>query len=116
MAFLSPDWLDDLNQRLARHAGPELTSRRVLLVIPDAPEGPLALALSLGAQSARVERADASSEAAARLTLSYEDARQLAGGALTSAEALRRGRVKVLGDVEAIVEALEFLLGAHGPA
>ena len=109
--FLSPDWFSSLNSALAGVAAPDGELRRVVVEFLGAPGGlPHAMTLTIGPEAAGVAAGDHLA-ADALLRVSYADARLIAEGRLTSADALREGRVKVRGDVNAIVPLLEWLLG-----
>ncbi len=111
--FLSPEWFSSLNALLAEVEAPDGEIRRVVVEFLDAPSSlPHAMTLTVSPGACGVAAGDHLA-ADALLRLSYEDARSLAEGRLASAEALREGRVKVRGDVNAIVPLLEWLLGAH---
>jgi len=118
-AFLSPEWFSDLNERWAGGTvGPELeVDRHVVLEMRDAPAaGPHAVTLTLSRGRATVAPGDFLG-AEVLLTLGYDDARSLVEGTLDSAAALRQGRIKVRGDVSALVPLtswLQTLVGAAG--
>jgi hypothetical protein len=115
-AFLGPEWFEALNDVL-RAAGPvPLDSQhtiRVVLEFPDAPaNGAHALTFTLSPQGASAESGDHLA-ANALIQLSYADALALTSGTLNSASALREGRIKVRGDVNAVVPLLAWLQRAH---
>jgi putative sterol carrier protein len=86
---------------------------RVVLDFADAPSnGPHAITFSISADGARVEAGDHLG-ADAIMELSYADASALTGGDVESASALREGRIKVRGDINAIVPLLTWLQRAH---
>ena len=108
--FLSPDWFSALNAALADVEAPDGEVRRVVVEFLDAPASlPHAMTLTIGPEASGVAAGDHLA-ADALLRLAYLDARAIAEGRLTSADALREGRVKVRGDVDAIVPLLEWLL------
>jgi SCP-2 sterol transfer family len=115
--FLSAEWFQGLNDTLA-NAEPvperlDATTVRVVLEFPDAPSsGPHAITFSIGPEGARVEPGDHLA-ADAIVQLSYADASALTGGDIDSASALRDGRIKVRGDINAIVPLLGWLQRAH---
>lgn len=118
--FLSTEWFDELNATL-REAGPVTlataqTVLRVVIEFPDAPSsGPHAMTLFLGSDGATITAGDnLAADAIVRLT--FADALALSRGQFDSASALRKGRVKVRGDVNAIVPALTWLQQAHAQA
>jgi SCP-2 sterol transfer family len=115
--FLSEEWFEALNESL-RAAGaaplePDAAPIRVVLEITGGPVAlPHALTLTAGAGGASAAPGDHLA-ADALLRLSFEDAAALTSGRLDSANALREGRIKVRGDVAAIVPLLEWLQRAH---
>ena len=118
--FLSSEWFSELNGVLAA-AGPvplESDERvvRVVIEFPDAPTTvPHAITFSLSRDGASVDAGDHLA-ADAIVRLSYTDATALANGSLESASALREGRIKVRGDINAIVPVLGWLQHAHPSA
>ena len=109
--FLSPDWFSSLNAALSGVEAPDGELRRVVIEFLDAPGGvPHAMTLTIGPEAAGVAAGDHLA-AGALLRIAYADARLIAEGRLASADALREGRVKVRGDVDAILPLLEWLLG-----
>jgi hypothetical protein len=115
--FLSTEWFRGLNETL-ESAGPvplspDAATVRVVIEFPDAPNsGPHAITFSIGLEGARVEPGDHLA-ADAIVQLSFADAAALTGGDIDSASALRDGRVKVRGDINAIVPLLSWLQLAH---
>ncbi len=118
--FLSAQWFAELNETLAQ-AGPVPLARdsptvRVVIEFPDAPtSGPHALTFSLSREGASVDPGDHLA-ADAILRLSYADASGLTTGQFDSATALREGRIKVRGDINAVVPVLSWLQRAHPSA
>jgi predicted lipid carrier protein YhbT len=118
--FLSAEWFDALNESLA-NAGPvtldpDASTTRIVIEVPDAPSnGPHAITFSIEPDGARVEVGDHLA-ADAVVRLSFADASALIGGVIDSASALRDGRIKVRGDVNAIVPLLNWLQRAHPSA
>jgi hypothetical protein len=115
--FLSPEWFQGLNESLERADRPPFESGdatvRVVIEFPDAPNsGPHAITFSIDADGARVEPGD-NLAADAVVQLAFADAAALTGGDTDSATALRDGRVKVRGDINAIVPLLNWLQRAH---
>ncbi|MBW4029456.1 MAG: SCP2 sterol-binding domain-containing protein [Acidobacteria bacterium] len=111
--FLSQRWCEEMNSRLgaiAHYALPEGASACVVVFeMLDAPSGhPGALSLSLSSEGARVTLGE-HPRADTIVRLSYADAVALATGALDSANALRDGRIKVRGDVNALVPLAGWL-------
>jgi hypothetical protein len=118
--FLSTEWLRELNESLANAEPVSLESGpatvRVVIEFPDAPNNrPHAITFSIGPDGARVESGDHLA-ADAIVRLAYADASALTGGDIDSATALRDGRVKVRGDVNAIVPLLGWLQRARPSA
>lgn len=115
--FLSDRWFDDLNENL-RHADPVpladgSQSFRVVLEFVDGPTSlPHAITFTMSANGASV-CAGNHLAADAMVSLSYADALALTTGRFDSASALREGRVKVRGDINAIVPLLSWLQLAH---
>ena len=115
--FLSTEWFRELNETLERaepvpfeNGAPTV---RIVIEFPDAPKiGPHAITFTIGPDGARVESGDHLA-ADAMVRLSYADASALTGGDINSASALRDGRVKVRGDINAIVPLLSWLQRAH---
>jgi putative sterol carrier protein len=118
--FLSVEWIEQLNDTL-RKAGPvpfesESSTVRVVLEFPDAPKSvPHALTFTLSSEGASVEAGDHLA-ADAIVRLSYEEATSLTNGTTDSASALRDGRIKVRGDINAIVPVLGWLQRSHPSA
>ena len=114
--FLTDEWFASVNEGLARAEPVPLApaqTRRVVFELADAPaSGPHALTFSLASDSASVTPGDHLA-ADAIIRLAYRDAEALARGELDSANALREGRIKVRGDVNAVVPLLEWLTRAH---
>ena len=114
--FLSDSWFGLLNETLAQ-AGPVPVKQdvlfRIVVEMTDAPgAAPHALTLTIRDGEATVEPGD-NLLADTLLRLSYADARALFRGDLDSAGALREGRVKVRGNINALVPLLEWMLRAH---
>jgi len=115
--FLSTEWFRGLNETLQSAdpvpLPPEAPTVRVVIEFPDAPNSaPHAITFSLGTEGARVEPGDHLG-ADAIVQLSFADAAALTGGDIDSASALRDGRVKVRGDINALVPLLSWLQRAH---
>jgi hypothetical protein len=116
-AFLSEEWFEQLNAVL-RDAGPVplesvAETFRVVIELTDAPaDSPHAITLTLertgaSAHVGNIEGADAA------IRLAFDDAQALTTGTFDSAGALREGRVKLRGDLNAITSALGWLQRAH---
>jgi SCP-2 sterol transfer family len=115
--FLSSSWFRELNDTLENADAvpfePDAPTVRVVLEFPDAPSnGPHALTFTIGPNGASVEAGD-NLAADAIVQLSYADASALTGGDVDSASALRDGRVKVRGDINAIVPLISWLQRSH---
>jgi hypothetical protein len=118
--FLSTEWFQDLNDTLENAEpvplDPGASTTRIVIEFPDAPSsGPHALTFSIGPDGARVDSGDHLA-ADAILRLTFADASALTGGDFDSAAALRDGRIKVRGDINAIVPLLSWLQRAHPSA
>jgi ubiquinone biosynthesis protein UbiJ len=115
--FLSEAWFTELNE-LLRDAGPVpledgTTTFRVVIEMYDAPSSvPHAITFTLNREGATVVAGDHLA-ADAIVRLSYQSATGLGSGRFDSATALRDGRVKVRGDMTAIVPVLAWLQRAH---
>lgn len=115
--FLSDDWFESLNDTL-RAAGPVpdvdgVSVLRIVFEFPDAPStGPHAITFTVSGDGATVTPGDHLA-ADALVSLSFADAAALANGAFDSATALREGRIKVRGDINAIVPLVGWLQHAH---
>jgi hypothetical protein len=115
--FLTAEWFAELNETLAA-AGPvpfenTAPSFRLVIEFPDAPRAlPHAMTFSLGPEGASVDAGDHLA-ADALLRLSFADATALTSGQFDSATALREGRIKVRGDINAIVPVLSWIQQAH---
>jgi putative sterol carrier protein len=113
-ALLTDAWLASCNEALA--AAPARDAERPLVVtelVPDAPEGAhRAVTLVADGEGVRLAAGE-DPRATAWLTVAYEDAAALHAGELEPAEALTKGRVRVRGDLRAVVEAVGALADAH---
>lgn len=114
--FLSSEWFDELNEMLSRAGAIPFEGDapiRIVLEFPDAPStGPHAMTFTMSRHGATIEAGDhLAADALVRLT--YADAAALSVGDLDSASALREGRIKVRGDINAIVPLLAWLQLAH---
>jgi hypothetical protein len=116
-AFLSGEWFDALNESLAGQGPVPLpegveTVRVVLEFFDNPSSAPHAMTFTLARDGASVASGDhLAADALVRLT--YADAESLTQGTFDSATALREGRVKVRGDINAIVPLLAWLQRAH---
>jgi hypothetical protein len=118
--FLSPEWFRSLNETLANAETaplePDAETVRVVIEFIDAPSNGLhAITFSISAEGARVEPGDHLA-ADAVVQLSFADAAALTGGDTDSATALRDGRIKVRGNINAIVPLVGWLQQAHPSA
>ena len=114
--FLSDSWFVRLNETLTQ-AGPVPVEHdvlfRIVIEMTDAPGGaPHALTLTIHDGEAKVDPGD-NLLADTLIRLSYADAKALFRGDIDSAGALREGRVKVRGNINALVPLLEWMLHAH---
>jgi hypothetical protein len=112
--FLSDSWFEELNARLHASASLPQGTRpcQVVIDVPDAPDAlPHALTLSINEGGVHVTPGECRT-ADAILRLSYLDAAALTAGQLDSASALREGRIKVRGDVNALVPLTAWLHAA----
>lgn len=115
--FLSDEWFLGLNETLAAAGEVPFESDakifRVVLDLTDAPNASVhAFTFTLEHHGASVAPGDHLA-ADALIRLSFADARALTSGGLDSASALREGRVKVRGDINALVPLLAWLQHAH---
>jgi putative sterol carrier protein len=115
--FLSSEWFDDLNSALESAAPvPHEDGAhpvRVVLEFSGAPSSVLhAITFTITAEGASLAPGDHLA-ADAIMRLSYADALALTKGEFDSATALRDGRVKVRGNVNAVVGLLGWLQSAH---
>jgi hypothetical protein len=136
--FLSPAWAAELDAALhglelprpGSEAAPEILGTRgtptgpvtVVQEVRDTPDGDVRLILELddGAVSLRVETPDdghppgeESPLPTVTIAVSYADAAALSRGELTPAEALNAGRIRVRGDLSALVAGQEMLVAAR---
>jgi putative sterol carrier protein len=117
-AFLSEEWFAGLGESL-KNAGPPpfddgAVDVRIVFELSDAPASlPHALTFNVTRDEVTVQIGDHLA-ADAVIRISYEDASRLANGTLTSAKAVRDGRLKIRGDVHGLVPLLGWLLNAAG--
>jgi putative sterol carrier protein len=114
--FLSDSWFDRLNRTLSQ-AGPVPVKPdvvfRIVIEMTDTPGGaPHALTLTIRDGEAKVDAGD-NLLADTLIRMTYADARALFRGDIDSAGALREGRVKVRGNINALVPLLEWMQHAH---
>jgi ubiquinone biosynthesis protein UbiJ len=112
--FLSLEWFETANASLGAATAPPVESALVVVLdLSDAPpSGPHALTLTLAPDGASLAPGDHLG-ADAVLRLAHADAAGLVAGELDSASALRDGRVKVAGDLSAVVALAEWLASAR---
>jgi putative sterol carrier protein len=115
-AFLSDEWFSKLDERL-QNAGPAPIDEgavevRIVFELTDAPASlPHAITFAVTRGAVTVQPGDHMA-ADAVIRISYNDAAELATGQLTSAKAVRDGRLKIRGDVHGLVPLLGWLLAA----
>lgn len=115
-AFLSDEWFSSLSETL-KTAGPAPLDEgavdvRIVFELTDGPSSsPHAITFTVTRDGASVQPGD-HLEADAVIRISYDDAAELASGELTSATAVRDGRLKIRGDVHGLVPLLSWLLSA----
>lgn len=111
-APFSDEWLAECNAALATLPAPA----RPLAVterLTDPPEGSFG-AITLVADDDGVRLVAGADEAAGTsITISATDAAALHAGTLSPAEAITQGKVRVRGDLRAVVEATALLAAAH---
>lgn len=111
-AFLSDEWLAACNGALGALGAP---GRAVVVteVVTGAPEGCLGeVTLVADGDGVRLV-AGHRDDATAWLTLAYADAEALNEGRTDPARALTEGKVRVRGDLRAVVDATALLAAAH---
>jgi hypothetical protein len=115
-SFLSEEWFSSLGETL-RNAGPAPFDEgsgdvRIVFELTDAPpSSPHAITFTV-TQSGVSVLAGNDLAADAVIRISYKDAEELSSGTLTSATAVRDGRLKIRGDVHGLVPLLGWLLEA----
>lgn len=113
-AFLSDEWFAGLSETL-NNAGPAPLDEgavevRIVFELTDGPSSaPHAITFAVSRDGVTVQPGDHLA-ADAVIRISYDDAAQLASGKLTSANAVRDGRLKIRGDVHGLVPLLSWLL------
>ncbi len=115
--FLTDAWFVRLNETLAK--AKSIPGRkpdsvfRIVLEFSDTPKSvPHALTFTIEGKRASVSPGD-HFFADTLVRLSYSDANSMFKGQLDSATALRQGRIKVRGDINAMVPLLNWLQQAH---
>jgi hypothetical protein len=133
--YLSPEWVQsfdaalgalDLHDAIAAAGAGSLAAAdgtfSVLQVVTGAPDGGADQRLLLEVAEGRAHLsldADGTASGSATIVLGYEDALALAHGRLDPADALAEGRIRVRGDLAALVAGQEVLAAAAdrlGPA
>jgi len=116
--FLSDEWFAQANNSLA-HADPGPVPIapdhvvRVVLELESAPtNAPDALTMTIAPSGAQIAPGDHLG-ADLIVRLAFADARALASGELDASHALRQGRLKVRGDINALVPLGLWLSAAH---
>jgi hypothetical protein len=115
-AFLSDEWFSQLGETL-ENAGPApfdegVVEVRIVFELTDSPSSvPHTITFAVTRDGVTVQPGDHDA-ADAVIRISYEDAAALASGQLTSAKAVRDGRLKIRGDVHGLVPLLTWLLRA----
>lgn len=115
--FLSEEWFSALSETL-KNAGPAPLDDageglRLSFELTDGPASlPHALTFAVDPEGVSVSAGENPS-ADAIIRISYQDAQALAEGTLTSANAVRDGRLKIRGDVHGLVPLLTWLLAAR---
>jgi putative sterol carrier protein len=116
-AFLSEEWFGELSETL-KNAGPAPFDEtgnglRLVFELTDGPEAlPSAITFAVNPEGVSVTAGENPS-ADAIIRMRYQDAQALAEGNLTSANAVRDGRLKIRGDVHGLVPLLTWLLAAR---
>jgi alkyl sulfatase BDS1-like metallo-beta-lactamase superfamily hydrolase len=115
-AFLSDEWFSELSVTL-QNAGPApldegVVEVRIVFELTDGPSSlPHTVTFAVAREGVTVQPGDHLA-ADAVIRISYNDAAELASGQLTSAKAVRDGRLKIRGDVHGLVPLLGWLLAA----
>lgn len=114
--FLTSEWFEETNRTLAGAGiGPAQSGEalRVVFQLEGEPSSlPHAFTFTLAPEGARVDPGDHLA-AHTMIRLRYDDARRITRGDLDGATALREGLLKVRGDVNGLVDVLEWLAHAH---
>lgn len=128
-AFYSPEWVAAFNRAVEGLEDTETAAEhsvtassgtyRVVQLLDDAPDGALAVTLTVEDGACRMEVAERSGSgelppANVTVTLSYADAAALSRGELDPAEALARGLIRVRGDLAVLVASQAVLTRAAG--
>jgi hypothetical protein len=117
-AFLTDEWIQECNEALAtlpRSTTPDVAARPMAVTesvtgVPAGTHGTITLlADASGVRMVAGEEPGAS----AWFTLAYDDAEAMHAGLLDPATALTEGRIRVRGDLQALVSAVGMLAAAH---
>jgi hypothetical protein len=114
--LFTDEWLRACNEALAATPPPDAAALRLVVTerVLGAPQGANGtVTLVADADGVRLVAGEVDG-ATAWLTLSMDDAEALHAGSIGPARALAEGRVRVRGDLRAVVEAVGFLAAAHG--
>jgi putative sterol carrier protein len=113
--LLSDAWLASCNEALSTLQAPDGSSHLIVTeLVSEAPDGTHdSVTLIADAEGIRLVAGE-HADARAWLSLSYADASLLHAGSLDPARALAEGKVRVRGDLRAVVEAAGLLAVAHG--
>jgi putative sterol carrier protein len=114
--FLSEEWFAGLGESLKKAGPPPFDDGavevRIVFELTDAPASlPHAMTFAVTREEVTVQIGDHLG-ADAVIRIGYDDASKLAKGTLTSASAVRDGRLKIRGDVHGLVPLLGWLLTA----
>lgn len=115
MRLYSPEWVAAFNEAVAGVGVAEDASFRMLQIVHGAPEG--TIRVGLVAEGGRVQMTlgpPADPGPQVTVSVGYEDAAALARGELDPAQLLAAGRVKVRGDLSALVRGQAVLAEAAG--
>lgn len=113
-SLFSDEWIASCNDALGALAAPEATSLTVVERVTGAPADVHdVVSLVADAHGVRVEAGEATG-ASAWLTVAFDDAAALNEGRLEPADAIATGRLRVRGDLRAVVDAVGLLAQAHG--
>ena len=116
-AFLSPEWLEALGQRVSRAVPEGAVPLRLGVVVTGGPNGEVSYTLMLGGSGSGAEPgAEGSSlvvgtveEAEVVMVESYADAEALAAGTVSASRLLEGGRIKLRGDANRLLAAADTL-------
>ena len=113
--FLSAEWCAQVNDRLTSSTLPPVTEAHyVVLALTNGPSTAAhALTVAVTPQGASVQLGDHLA-ADTMLRLTYDDALAISEGTLSSAAALREGRLKVSGDLTVVVAIAPWLAALFG--